>query len=623
MDQKKTTHDSLVEKTKVHEMVEVCLGELSHAQKKKLLVFAFFQALVGIFDLIGIALMGAVGAIAITGLQTNTSPKNLTKYFAILNLESKPFQFQVAIVASLAIFFMIARTLFSAYILKKALFFLATLSADISEKIVAKLFSSSLKIIQEKSVSEYTYALTSGVSAMTIGVGGAAIALASDLSLLILITITLMWVNLPLALITIVYFSLVAFFLYRQLSTKVRKYGQESSKLTILTQSFLSQSIYSFRELFVKNIEANRIHEVSKARRESTLLEADLNFLTNISKYTLEISLLLGGLILSAVQFSASSAIEAITILSLFLAAGMRIAPSVLRVQQNLLGIKQQYGASTPTIQLINSLEGITAPKFEVPKFQRTHGGFYPEIAIQDLSFNYPGSSKQVFSSINLEVKFGNFVVFVGPSGAGKTTLIDLILGLHLPTKGLIQISNLKPKEAIEMWPGAIGYVPQNVELFQGTILENITFGYSEKEWAIEDVWETLSAANLKDFVEDLPQGLHTLVGERGATLSGGQKQRLGIARALFTNPSLIVLDEATNALDLDAEHAISTFLETIRGKKTVLVIAHRFSTVNKADQIVYIEDGKLVFDGTQEQILNTHPKLLKSIQANLVEGQK
>jgi ABC-type multidrug transport system fused ATPase/permease subunit len=623
MDQKKTTHDSLVEKTKVHEMVQACLGELSLTQKKKLFIFAFFQALVGIFDLIGIALMGAVGAIAITGLQTNSSPKSLEKYFAILNLESEPFQFQVAVVASLAIFFMIARTLFSAYILKKALFFLATLSADISEKIIAKLFSSSLKIIQEKSVSEYTYALTSGVSAMTIGVGGAAIALASDLSLLILITVTLMWVNLPLALITIVYFSLVAFFLYRQLSTKVRRYGQESSKLAILTQSFLSQSIYSFRELFVKNIEANRIQEISKARRESTLLEADLNFLTNISKYTLEISLLLGGLILSAVQFSASSAIEAITILSLFLAAGLRIAPSVLRVQQNLLGIKQQYGASTPTIQLINSLEGITAPKFEVPKFQRSHGGFNPEIAIQDLSFNYPGNSKQVFSSINLEVKFGNFVVFVGPSGAGKTTLIDLILGLHLPTKGLIQISNLKPKEAIEKWPGAIGYVPQNVELFQGSILENITFGYSQKEWLVDDVWETLSAANLKDFVEELPQGLDTLVGERGATLSGGQKQRLGIARALFTNPSLIVLDEATNALDLDAEHAISTFLETIRGKKTVLVIAHRFSTVNKADQIVYIEDGKLVFDGTQEQILNTHPKLLKNIQANLTQGQK
>jgi ABC-type multidrug transport system fused ATPase/permease subunit len=239
MDQKKIAHDSLAEKTKVYEMVQACLGELSSAEKKKLSIFAFFQALVGIFDLIGIALMGAVGAIAITGLQTNTSPESLQKYFAILNLESEPFQLQVAIVASLAIFFMISRTLFSAYILKKALFFLATLSADMSEKIIAKLFSSSLRIVQEKSVSEYTYALTSGVSAMIIGVGGAAVALVSDLSLLILITITLMWVNLPLALITIVYFSLVAFFLYRQLGTKVRKYGQETSTLAILTQSFL------------------------------------------------------------------------------------------------------------------------------------------------------------------------------------------------------------------------------------------------------------------------------------------------------------------------------------------------------------------------------------------------
>lgn len=623
MNEMKLTHGLPAEKTKVFEMLQACLGDLGSNQKKKLSIFAFFQALVGIFDLIGIALMGIVGAIAITGLQSNSTPSGLQKYFAVLNLESEPFQIQVAIVACLAIFFMIARTLFSAYILKKALYFLATLSADMSEKFVAKLFGSSLRIVQEKSVSEYTYALTSGVSAMTIGVGGAAIALVSDLSLLILITITLMWVNLPLALITIAYFSLVAFFLYIQLSTKVRRYGQESSKLTILTQSFLSQTIYSFRELFVKNIEASQIQEISKVRRKSALLEANLNFLTNISKYTLEISLLLGGLILSAVQFSTSSAIEAITMLSLFLAAGMRIAPSILRVQQNLLGIKQQYGASTPTINLINSLEGTTAPKFEVPRFQKNHGSFSPEISIKDLSFKYPGSPNHVFSAINLEIQAGNFVVFVGPSGAGKTTLIDLILGLHPPTTGSIQISNLKPKECIKKWPGAIGYVPQNVDLFQGTILENITFGYGQKAWSIEDVWEALTAANLKDFVKELPQKLDTLVGERGTTLSGGQKQRIGIARALFTNPSLIVLDEATNALDLDAEHAISTFLETVRGKKTVLVIAHRFSTVNKADKIVYIEDGNLVFDGTQAQILDTHPNLLKNLQANLIEGQK
>jgi ABC-type multidrug transport system fused ATPase/permease subunit len=508
MNEMKLTQGSLVEKTKVFEMLQACLGDLSSNQKKKLSIFAFFQALVGIFDLIGIALMGAVGAIAITGLQSNSTPSGLQKYFAFLNLESEPFQTQVAIVACLAIFFMIARTLFSAYILKKALYFLATLSADMSEKFVAKLFGSSLRIVQAKSVSEYTYALTSGVSAMTIGVGGAAIALVSDLSLLILITITLMWVNLPLALITIAYFSLVAFFLYIQLSTKVRKYGQESSTLTISTQTFLSQTIYSFRELFVKNIEASQIQEISKVRRKSAFLEANLNFLTNISKYTLEISLLLGGLILSAVQFSTSSAIEAITMLSLFLAAGMRIAPSILRVQQNLLGIKQQYGASTPTINLINSLETITVPKVEVPRFQKNHENFSPEITIKDLSFKYPGSPIHVFSAINLEIKAGNFVVFVGPSGAGKTTLIDLILGLHRPTEGSIQISNLKPKQAIEKWPGAIGYVPQNVELFQGSILDNITFGYSQKDWTIEDVWEALTAANLNDFVKGLPKHL-------------------------------------------------------------------------------------------------------------------
>lgn len=206
---------------------------------------------------------------------------------------------------------------------------------------------------------------------------------------------------------------------------------------------------------------------------------------------------------------------------------------------------------------------------------------------------------------------------FVGQSGAGKTTLADLILGVLEPDAGEIRIGHLKPINAIKRWPGAVGYVPQDVLIFNGTVRQNVALGYSEGEIIDARIWEALENAQLVEFVRGLPLGLDTPVGDRGSKLSGGQRQRLGIARALYTLPKLLVLDEATSSLDGGTEADISRAINQLKGKVTVIMIAHRLSTVKNSDVVHYLSEGKLLASGTFSHVRSQIPEFER--QASLM----
>jgi ABC-type multidrug transport system fused ATPase/permease subunit len=233
------------------------------------------------------------------------------------------------------------------------------------------------------------------------------------------------------------------------------------------------------------------------------------------------------------------------------------------------------------------------------------HEGFNPEILIQDVNFKYPNAPRNAISNINLKISPGSSLAVIGPSGAGKTTLIDVLLGVLHPDSGFIRISGLQPLESISRWPGGISYVPQDIMISAGTIRENVALGYPLESVTNEAVLNALKVANLGDFVNSLPDGIETVVGERGARLSGGQRQRLGIARAMFTRPCLLVLDEATSSLDGETEAGISESIQALHGVTTVVVIAHRLSTVKSADLVVYLSEGEIIAKGSFEEVKN------------------
>ena len=228
------------------------------------------------------------------------------------------------------------------------------------------------------------------------------------------------------------------------------------------------------------------------------------------------------------------------------------------------------------------------------------HKGFTPEVEIKNGSFCYSSTSNFTIKKINLKISTGKLVAIVGKSGAGKSTLIDLLLGSNTFDSGEIYISGVGPQEAVEKWTGAIGYVPQNVKLIDSTLRANILLGFTSADVSDKNLLDLLTLLGLDQLVSR-KNGLDTLVSHFGGGLSGGQVQRIGLARALISNPRLLILDEATSALDAETESVINNLLNELHGKVTIIIVAHRLSTVKNADCLYWMDNGEIVSSGTFE----------------------
>jgi ABC-type multidrug transport system fused ATPase/permease subunit len=328
----------------------------------------------------------------------------------------------------------------------------------------------------------------------------------------------------------------------------------------------------------------------------------------------IEISIVFGVLILGGIQFALKDAVNAVGTLAIFFAASSRLAPAILRIQQNFLTFKSSVAVAGTAIKINNEVVFNQKSLENIPTLQ---GIFEPELLLEKVSFKYPEKSGLAIDNVDLLVKRGEMVAIVGPSGAGKTSLVDLILGLLSPSDGIILLSGVDPSFALRAFEGSVAYVPQDIEIMDGTIRTNICLGFEESHFTEGEIRSVLEKVGLLNYLDNLPNGLDTNVGERGSRLSGGQRQRLGIARALITNPKFLILDEATSALDSESENQISKFIGELRGNSTILVIAHRLSTVTSADKVLYLEDGRIIACGTFVEVREKVPNF--DIQASLM----
>ena len=333
-----------------------------------------------------------------------------------------------------------------------------------------------------------------------------------------------------------------------------------------------------------------------------------MQFMPNVSKYVIESGMVVGAVFIAGAQFAMQDARHAVAALSVFLAAGTRIAPAIMRLQQSLIQIKNSMGSAMPTLEVISSLADVKQIENTNDALDTKHVGFKSEIKTNTVKFSYPQKNTFTLKDISFEVSAGESVAIVGPSGAGKTTLVDVILGVLQPNEDSVLISGKSPLQAVSEWPGAISYVPQDVRISNTSFRNKVALGYPTEVATDGLVWQALEIAQLADFVRKLPNGLDTHVGERGTKISGGQRQRLGIARAMFTNPKLLVLDEATSSLDGQTESDISESINKLKGSVTVLIVAHRLSTVRNCDQVIYMDKGEIVFQGSFSQVRSAVP---------------
>jgi ATP-binding cassette, subfamily B, bacterial PglK len=590
---------------------------LTPSDRRKLTGVTILQVLMGGLDLLGVIAVGLLGALSVSGSQSNNPGDRVGAALKILRIHEAPFQSQVLILACSAVVLLVGRTILSIYFTRRILFFLSRRGARISADLISRLLSQPLLLVQARTTQETVYAVTTGVERIVLQVLATSVVWIADFSLLFIMIVGLLLVDPITAVATFFIFSLIAYFLYRFMHIRAGTLGIESSELNIRSNEKIVEVFASYREAVVRNRRDYYAREIGQLRHSLANSSAEIGFLPYVSKYVIETTVVIAAVLIGAVQFALQDASYAIATLAVFLAAGTRIAPAVLRLQQGSMYIKNGLGLSVPTLDLIDSIGD--APRVEnvVDDVDTVHDGFISEVVLENVTLTYPGKQVPAIDQVSLRIPAGTSVAFVGPSGAGKTSIVDVLLGVLNPDAGKVLISGLPPLSAVSKWPGAVSYVPQDVAISAGTIRENVGLGYPLSEASDELVLEALKVAHLAGFVSELPDGIDTQVGERGARLSGGQRQRLGIARAMFTRPQLLVLDEATSSLDGETEANISEAIHALRGSTTVVIIAHRLSTVRNVDRVVYLSKGKVLAIGTFDEVRKAVPDF--EIQAKIM----
>jgi ABC-type multidrug transport system fused ATPase/permease subunit len=590
-------------------VIRKCFGLLKKNEKRKIFTVFVIQVLLSLLDLVGVLVIGILGSLTIAGVGNQKPGVRVYQVLQFLGISEKPFQYQVAVLGVAAALILTFKTLTSLYFNRRILYFLSRQAARLSKNLISKLLNQDLIRINRISLQDTLYSVTHGITIVSVGVLGSIIYLLADISLLIIMTVGLFFVDTVIAFSTLGIFALVALLLYRSMHLKVEKLGNSQTQLSISSQEKMQDVIFGYREIFVKNRRAFYAEKIGQSRLDLSDSTAELAFMQNISKYVLELTIVLGALLISAIQFSTQTAMHAIAVLTIFMAASTRIGPAVLRIQQGLLQIRGSIGGARSTLKLIEELKTIDSigiSNENAPSL--IYESFYPAINLNQVTLRYEGKALPAIKDLSLDINPGEIVAFVGQSGAGKTSIVDLILGLIEPTSGSVKISDTSPDAAIARWPGAIAYVPQDVYIINGTIEENLLLGYESGSIPREILFESLEKAQLLQFVSELPDGIDSHVGDRGTRISGGQRQRLGIARALASRPKLLVLDEATSALDSETEKALTDAINALKGSVTVVMVAHRLSTVRAADKVVYLDNGEMLACGAFEQVRESIP---------------
>lgn len=538
---------------------------------------------------------------AITLMMQSDMSARYPSIMAILFFFGNPSQTQLitfAMLGLVTVYFF--KSVFLAFLVWKQMSFAFDVQANLSQRLFTNYLRQPYTFHLQHNSSKLIRNVTSEVSLFTAVITSGLLLITESL-VLVGIFILLVIVEPLGALVTIVTVGGAAWIFYRFTRTHISNWGVERQHHEGLRIQHLQQGLGGAKDVKLLGREDDFLAQFSSHNIKSTQVWKLHTTLQNIPRLMFELLAVVGlaVLVISMIGQGRDST-DLIPILGLFAAAAFRLMPSINRVLASL----QTLRYSLPVVNILYDENQLLVPNTTITKTSDS-ATFKSEINLKEIIYSYPNSTNFSLNGVSLTIKKGEFVGFIGPSGSGKSTLIDVLLGLLTPKSGKLEVDKHDVQKNMRSWQNQIGYVPQSIYLTDDTLRRNVAFGLPEDQIDDLAVRKAIKSAQLEEFVSSLPSGDMTFVGERGIKLSGGQRQRIGIARALYHDPQVLVLDEATSALDnateIEVMHAISKF----QGSKTIIVVAHRLSTVANCDRIFRLEKGKVVKVGSSKEMLN------------------
>ncbi len=561
------------------------------------------QSVLPLIDLFGILILGLV-SLSLSGpilrdpsSLTNNLANQFDRYFPLDSTSD------VAILLGLAMLLFSLKGVLAISIIRRTYILLADASFKFSAQISSRFFRQPISYIQKRSSYESADALNSACNFQIIGVLGSVSTFVGEFMLLFLLGAFMIVLNPTITLVATLYFYTIFYVMQRKLLGVSSLAGTMRTKSNTENSRTVHEGVSAFRELYVGNLIEPMLLRYRDSRLVSVQSHWKVFWVSVIPKYLFESALIFGFGILGAVLLLTTDSKTMSATLATYLIVGARILPSLLRIQSASSTVSGSYGSSLYLRQMLEDLSQSKSRNQENDYSEFAEMIFKPRVEMSGVKFYYEGQTFPALEIRDISLKVGERIAVVGPSGAGKSTFADILLGVLEPQSGTVIVGGIPPYKAVQVWPGKIAYVPQTINLSDGSIFENVALFQESNDYNLLKAWNCLRKAQIDIFVESLPEQLDTQVGERGIKLSGGQKQRIALARALFSDPELVILDEATSALDASTEDLVRIAIENLGENVTVVVIAHRLSTIRDFKRVIYLDCGLITADGTFDQV--------------------
>lgn len=586
---------------------------LSGRDRLKFFLLLATRISINLLDVLGLLATAWLGRELADSLSGESQKSSVSRESLFLGLSS----FEITLVI---IGLFLLKSLAGAVALRLSTKLLARVEGEFASQIARYLFTRDFHEVRAYDRGDIQWSVASSTSIAISGLLFSGSALVSEFALFLAVVMVFFYVSPGTALAGFLYFLAVFFVFQLLINSRLRRLGQRLASEFVSIHNILFDAANVFRESYVMGRLEHFLRKFEASRKQYSSDQGLQRFVMALPRYFVEASLMVGLLLLIVWQAFNSELSSGLSTLGVFLVGGLRITAAMLPLQNAITDIRingPQAEKAQALLQKANHefREDSGRPSVvenELAMVEKSAGG--ASVVAEDLNYAFPNGKTILLNQISFSVFSGGFLAVIGPSGAGKTTLMDVILGLRQPTSGTITIDGLAPRDFLKKDQGGLAFVPQDPRTVEGSIAENVALGVEKSEIDFNGVQRVLDLVGLSSWVSSRPGGIHSKIAI-GGDLSGGQLQRLAIARALYHEPALLVLDEATSALDADTEAGISDLLKRLSGTVTVIVVAHRLSTVQRADSIVFLENGRVLGLGSLGELRQQLPQVRRYIE--------